>query len=67
MAHPGRPEDTRELTDVVVDSGSEYNWLPRALLKGADLAAIQVPLIILAGYGAVVLALAVRQYSKRTA
>jgi ABC-2 type transport system permease protein len=37
------------------------------LVKGADLAAIQVPLIVLAGYGAVVLALAVRQYSKRTA
>lgn len=34
------------------------------LVKGADLAAVQVPLYILAAYGAVVLALAVKQYSK---
>jgi ABC-2 type transport system permease protein len=37
------------------------------LVKGADLAAVAVPLGVLAAYGAVVLALAVRQYSKRTA
>ena len=37
------------------------------LVKGADLAAIRTPLLVLTVYGAVVLALAVRQYSKTTA
>jgi ABC-2 type transport system permease protein len=37
------------------------------LVKGADLRAIQVPLLVLVVYGAVVLTLAVRQYSKTTA
>ena len=37
------------------------------LVKGADLAAIQVPLLVLTVYGVVVLTLAVRQYSKTTA
>ena len=37
------------------------------LIKGAGLAEIARPLIILVVYGAVMLALAVRQYSKRTA
>src|SRR5262245_24155215 len=37
------------------------------LIKGAGLAEIARPLIILAAYGAIMLALAVRHYSKRTA
>lgn len=37
------------------------------LVKGADLAAIQTPLLLLAVYGAVVLTLSVRNYSKTTA
>lgn len=37
------------------------------LVRGADLAAVRVPLLVLAVYGAVVLTLAVRQYSKTTA
>lgn len=37
------------------------------LVKGADLSAIRVPLLVLTVYGVVVLALAVRQYSKTTA
>ena len=37
------------------------------LVKGGDLASIQRPLLILTLYGAVVLTLAVRQYSKTTA
>jgi ABC-2 type transport system permease protein len=37
------------------------------LVKGADLSAIRVPLLVLVAYGVVVLALAVRQYSKTTA
>ncbi|HEY0035129.1 MAG TPA: ABC transporter permease [Longimicrobium sp.] len=37
------------------------------LVKGAGFSAVQVPLAVLAVYAAVVLTLAVRQYSKRTA
>jgi ABC-2 type transport system permease protein len=37
------------------------------LVKGGDFAAIRTPLLVLTVYGAVVLALAVRQYSKTTA
>jgi ABC-2 type transport system permease protein len=37
------------------------------LVKGAGLADIRVPLLVLTAYGVVVLALAVRQYSKTTA
>lgn len=37
------------------------------LVRGADFGAIQVPLGVLAGFGAVVLGVAVRQYSKTTA
>jgi len=36
------------------------------LVRGADLAAIQAPLIALAAYGAIVLMMAARQYSKTT-
>lgn len=28
-----RPDDRRELADVMVDTGSEYNWIPRPLLS----------------------------------
>lgn len=28
-----RPHDRRELRDIMVDTGSEYNWIPRALLE----------------------------------
>jgi ABC-2 type transport system permease protein len=37
------------------------------LVKGADLSAVRVPLLVLTVYGVVVLTLAVRQYSKTTA
>jgi hypothetical protein len=37
------------------------------LVKGAGFSAVLVPLSVLAVYAAVVLTLAVRQYSKRTA
>ena len=33
VAHLARPDDRRELQDVMVDTGSEYNWLPRPLLE----------------------------------
>lgn len=33
IAHVGRTAVRRTLTDVMVDTGSEYNWVPRALLE----------------------------------
>ena len=33
IAHPARPGDRRELLDVMVDTGSEYNWIPRRILE----------------------------------
>jgi len=35
VAHLARPDDWRELRDVMVDPGSEYNWIPAPVL--ADL------------------------------
>jgi predicted aspartyl protease len=32
VAHVARPDERRTLTDVMVDTGSEYNWIPRAIL-----------------------------------
>ena len=33
VAHLARPDDRRELANVMVDTGSEYNWLPRRVLE----------------------------------
>ena len=33
VAHAGRGGERRTLADVMVDTGSEYNWVPRALLE----------------------------------
>jgi precorrin-4 methylase len=33
VAPLSRPDGWRELGDVMVDSGSEYTWIPRALLE----------------------------------
>ena len=38
VAHVARPDAWRELPDVMVDTGSEYNWLPRAVLTALDIA-----------------------------
>jgi predicted aspartyl protease len=35
VAHVARPDEWRELSDVMVDTGSEYNWIPAVVL--ADL------------------------------
>ncbi len=32
VAHVARPAARCDLADVMVDSGSEYNWIPRAVL-----------------------------------
>ena len=42
VAHPARPEEIRELIDVMVDTGSEYNWLPRGLLKELGVKPVRV-------------------------
>lgn len=33
VAHLAQPRDRRTLPDVIVDTGSEYNWVPRQLLQ----------------------------------
>ena|SRR5688572_7808536 len=32
VAHPARPDDQRGIASVMVDTGSEYSWLPRPVL-----------------------------------
>lgn len=32
VAHLAAPAQRRQLTGVIVDTGSEYNWIPRPLL-----------------------------------
>ena len=38
VAHVARPAAWRELPDIMVDTGSEYNWLPRDVLTALDIA-----------------------------
>ncbi len=33
VAHPSRPAVRQALPDVMVDTGSEYNWIPRPILE----------------------------------
>ncbi len=33
IAHLARPDERREMADVMVDTGSEYTWLPRPTLE----------------------------------
>jgi predicted aspartyl protease len=33
VAHHARPAQKRTLSDVMVDTGSEYNWIPRDVLE----------------------------------
>ena len=33
VAHLARPDERRNLAGVMVDTGSEYNWIPRAVLE----------------------------------
>lgn len=33
VAHPSRADDRRAVADVMVDTGSEYNWIPRQVLE----------------------------------
>ena len=38
VENPLRAGEIRELSDVMVDTGSEYTWLPRAVLESLGLA-----------------------------
>ena len=42
IAHLARPHDRREMADVMVDTGSEYTWLPRQMLEGLGVVAERV-------------------------
>lgn len=37
-----RPDRRRELANVMVDTGCEYNWIPRSVLEGLGVAAVRV-------------------------
>ena len=37
VAHLAAPAERRQLTRVMVDTGSEYNWIPRPLLEALSI------------------------------
>lgn len=37
IEHPGRRGTTLELSDVIIDTGSEYTWVPRPVLESLGL------------------------------
>jgi predicted aspartyl protease len=42
VAHVARPAERRELTDVMVDTGSEYNWIPRSILEPLGIEPVRI-------------------------
>lgn len=42
IAPVSRPSDRRELLNVMVDSGSEYNWIPRPILEELGITAERI-------------------------
>lgn len=42
LALLGAPDDRRVLADVMVDTGSEYNWIPASLLLELGIAPVRV-------------------------
>ena len=42
VANVTRPAERRELTDVMVDTGSEYNWIPRAILEALGIQSVRI-------------------------
>lgn len=42
IAHAARAAERRTLTDVMVDTGSEYNWVPRTLLEELGVESVRV-------------------------
>lgn len=37
VAHPAQPGQRRPLANVMVDTGSEYSWIPRPLLEALSI------------------------------
>jgi predicted aspartyl protease len=42
LAHLAEPDKRRHLTGVMVDTGSEYNWIPRELLEELSIRAQRI-------------------------
>ncbi|HEY9225519.1 MAG TPA: hypothetical protein VIP11_02650 [Gemmatimonadaceae bacterium] len=42
IAPLGSPDETIELRDVMVDTGSEYNWIPASILVPLGIAPVRV-------------------------
>ena len=42
VANAARPAERRELTDVMVDTGSEYNWIPRPILETLGIEPVRI-------------------------
>ena len=42
IAHVSRPAERHELTDVMVDTGSEYNWIPRSILETLGIEPVRI-------------------------
>ena len=42
VEHPARPGTRAEVRDVMIDTGSEYTWLPRSVLESIGLAPVRV-------------------------
>jgi predicted aspartyl protease len=42
VAHVARPGERRELTDVMVDTGSEYNWIPYTVLEALRVEPVRI-------------------------
>ena len=42
IANVALPEERRAIGDVMVDTGSEYNWIPRPLLEALNVAPARV-------------------------
>ncbi len=42
IAALGTPNERRDLVDVMVDTGSEYNWIPGALLLELGISPVRV-------------------------
>jgi predicted aspartyl protease len=42
VAHVARPDVWRELPDVMVDTGSEYNWIPASALAELGVTPVRV-------------------------
>ena len=42
VAHVARPGERRELRDVMVDTGSEYNWIPYSVLEALRVEPVRI-------------------------